>query len=521
MTRTLNRLTARSVETAKKKGMRPDGGGLYLQIGDGGPKSWIFRYKRGGKERWMGLGSAAEVSLSEARDKAHIFRIQLRDGIDPLVTREAARLKAATESLTAITFKECAERYVVAHSSSWKNAKHAAQWTNTLKTYALPILGDLSIASIDTDLVLKVLEPIWTTKAETASRIRGRIEAVLDWATARKLRAGENPARWRGHLNKLLPARSKSRTVQHHPALPYAEIPVFMTALRAQDGTAARALEIAVLTAARTNEVINAKWGEISFSDSIWTIPRERMKTDRSHRIPLSAATLLVLKAMKEVSSDFVFPGGKHEREAEERKRVECARRDWWRPSIHAAGTLAQVYLESREIKVPIPPSLRYLPNGKHSGTGLSFPCLVAAITGLDRRVTGVHRTYLRADGRGKAGVSLPKQALGIIGTGSVHLAPVKTEIGLAEGIETALSAMQLFKVPTWAACGSWLERVAIPETVSRVIIFADCGVPGELAAERALKVHHAAGRIVDVRFPAGGGDWNDELQRLTKGGAA
>jgi len=300
--------------------MLADGGGLYLQVGEASgtgkavPKSWIFRFKRGGSERWMGLGSTGDVSLEEAREAAARCRRQLKDGIDPLAARKATREQLAAEAAQAVTFKECTERYIEAHKPAWKNAKHRAQWKNTLATYAEPVLGALPVSAIGTSGVLEVLEPIWATRPETASRVRGRIEAVLDWATARGYRQGENPARWRRHLAQLLPPRAKVRKVEHHPALPYAELPGFMAELRAQEGTAARALEFLILTVARTGEVIGTQWPEIDAKAKAWTVPGDRMKAGRSHRVPLSARALEVVEAMRKHEGEFLFPGGKPKR---------------------------------------------------------------------------------------------------------------------------------------------------------------------------------------------------------------
>ena len=211
-----------------------------------------------------------------------------------------------------MTFDACAAAYIEAHKTSWRNEKHRDQWRNTLNSYASPVFGSLPVQAIDVALVMKVLEPIWKTKSETASRLRGRIEAVLDWATVRSYREGENPARWRGHLDKLLPARSKIQKVEHHPALPHDEIGDFMAMLRGQDGTAARALEFLILTAARTGEIIGARWDEIDLEDKIWVVPGARMKAGREHRVPLSGAALAILEQMREIrEGDFVVPGGK------------------------------------------------------------------------------------------------------------------------------------------------------------------------------------------------------------------
>ena len=217
-----------------------------------------------------------------------------------------------TGSGQTLTFKEASASYIASHKAGWRNGKHASQWENTLAAYAEPVLGALSIQAIDTGLVLKVLEPIWSAKPETASRVRGRIEAVLDWAEVRGLRRGENPARWRGHLDNLLPATAKVRRVEHHAALPYAELPGFIAKLRAQEGVAARALEFTILTAARTGDTIGALWDEVNTPDKVWIVPAERMKAGKEHRVPLSPRALAILKDEQEVrTSDYVFPGGK------------------------------------------------------------------------------------------------------------------------------------------------------------------------------------------------------------------
>src|SRR5262249_4124841 len=212
----------------------------------------------------------------------------------------------------AMTFRECADAYIKAHRAGWRNGKHAAQWEATLATYAGPVIGTLPVQVIDTALVLKVLEPIWTAKPETAGRVRGRIESILDWAKVRGFRAGENPARWRGHLDKLLPARSKVRRVEHHAALPYAELPGFLAGLREQEGIAARALEFTILAAARTGEVIGARWPEMDLVSKAWTVPPGR--AGKEHRVPLSGRALAILEEMqphRQAEDAFVFPGGK------------------------------------------------------------------------------------------------------------------------------------------------------------------------------------------------------------------
>lgn len=311
MARRTGKLSAVAVAQTKKRGYYSDGGGLFLQVGPTGAKSWVFRFRRAGRLREMGLGPLHTVSLAEAREKALNCRKARLDGRDPIEARRAERMAAQTDAAKAMTFKECAEAYVTSHRAGWRNPKHAAQWGATLETYVYPQFGPLPVTAVDTGLVLKAIEPIWAIKPETAGRVRGRIEAILDWAKARGYRDGENPARWRGHLENLLPKRSKVRRVEHHAALPYQESGAFMVELRAQEGVAARALEFAILTAARTGEVIGAKWDEISIADRLWTIPADRMKGGREHRLPLSEPAMAVVEQMAGIrQSEFVFPGG-------------------------------------------------------------------------------------------------------------------------------------------------------------------------------------------------------------------
>ena len=319
MPRHIRRLNALAVSRTKKRGMYPDGNGLYLQVAASGAKSWVYRFMLDGVARWMGLGPCDAVTLADARGRAVEARRLRLAGVDPIEARAGARAKARLEAARSITFQNAAERYMEAHKAGWRNAKHTAQWRNTLKTYAYPVLAPLPVQGVDTALVMKVLEPIWTAKTETANRVRGRIESVLDWASARGYRLGENPARWRGHLENLLPRRSRVQKVEHHRALPYGEIGAFMASLRRQQGAAAGVLEFLILTACRTGEVIGARWGEINIGEAVWTVPAERVKSGRQHRVPLSPAALAVIQAMQEeraTESDdaFVFPGGKRGR---------------------------------------------------------------------------------------------------------------------------------------------------------------------------------------------------------------
>lgn len=309
MVRQTNKLTARRVASIAKTGFHADGGGLYLQVTKNGGRSWVFRFQKNGRSRWMGLGSTQIISLHEARERALEARKLLLEGKDPIDTRRATRL--AEEG--AVTFKEAAERYIDSHKAGWKNKKHAAQWNSTLETYVYGVFGDMSVSAVDTGMTLKALEPIWTTKPETASRVRGRIEAILDWATARGYRTGDNPARWRGHLQSLLPKTERLKKVRHHPSLPYDELADFMVELRRQGGVAARALEFTILSGARTGEIIGATWDEVDLSATVWTVPAERMKGGREHRVPLSNRTLEILQAMAEEhdAEGYVFPGAR------------------------------------------------------------------------------------------------------------------------------------------------------------------------------------------------------------------
>jgi integrase len=263
-----------------------------------------------GLTHYMGLGPLRTFSLAEARERARRARQLLADGIDPLAAKRAERAQIAAAEAKKLTFAEAATRYFDQHESKWRNAKHRDQFLSSLKTYAFPVLGSLDVSAVDTALVLKVIEPIWKEKTVTADRVRSRIESVLDWASVRDHRSGDNSARWRGHLDQVLPARSAVARPVHHPALPYAQIGEFMAKLRARAGVSPRALEFLILTAARTGEVTGATWDEIDLDNGIWTIPAGRMKGGREHRIPLSSAAIQLLeKLYREAGNPFVFIG--------------------------------------------------------------------------------------------------------------------------------------------------------------------------------------------------------------------
>jgi integrase len=282
--------------------MHCDGGNLWLHVADSGARSWLFRFAIGGRERAMGLGAFNAVSLAQARQKAADARNLVVDGIDPIEARASARASRAA----AVTFEAVASDYLAIHGPAL-SLTHRLQWESTLASYAYPQIGAIPVAAVDVDAVFRVLSPLWPTKADTASRLRGRIEAILGAATVRGLRAGPNPATWRGNLAHLLPKKSKVHRVAHHRAMPYRDLPAFMATLRAREGAAARAFELLILTALRTGEVLGARWAEIDVAEALWTIPGERMKARKPHRIPLSGPALAVLAALPR-TSEFVFP---------------------------------------------------------------------------------------------------------------------------------------------------------------------------------------------------------------------
>lgn len=305
-------LTARQVATRGTSGLFADGGGLYLQISSSGTKSWVFRFSFAGRRRDMGLGPVADVSLAQARDLAANARKLIRDGQDPI---EARKQRAADEAGRAVTFRDAATSMIRTRRDGWRNPKHAAQWTSSLERYVYPVIGDRPVAAVSTDDVVGVLEPIWSQVPETASRIRGRIEATLDYARVRNWRSGENPARWRGHLDQVFPAKGAIATVTHHASLPYQDLPAFWARLQIQDGLGARALELAILTAGRSGEVLGARWAEIDFENAVWTVPAERMKTNTPHRVPLCAPALQLLRKLHAIRlGDLVFPGARIDR---------------------------------------------------------------------------------------------------------------------------------------------------------------------------------------------------------------
>jgi len=300
MAKLARELTALEISRLDTLGHHAVGGvaGLYLYVNDAGARSWVLRMMVGLKRRHIGLGGYPTVTLAQAKQVARQLRDEVSKGNDPIEQRKenASRLRA--QQASAITFEKAAEGYLDTHGDSWKNAKHRAQWTNTLSTYAYPYIGKILVRDIDVEHVLTILTPIWKIKNETASRVRGRIESVLDWASARNYRSRENPARWKGLLDKLLPAPSRVKVVEHYKAMPIDDAPRFVSRLRRQEGMAALALEFAILCAARSGEVRGARWSEIDMQARLWTIPKERMKAGKEHRVPLNAQAMEILEVI-------------------------------------------------------------------------------------------------------------------------------------------------------------------------------------------------------------------------------
>jgi integrase len=312
MAKLVKRLTDLKIKQGIEPASYPDGNGLYLQVRKSGAKNWFYRYQVDGKGRKKGLGSYPTVSLSSARAAAQECHVLRDKGVDPIEHYKAVEAERKLSEIKGLTFEECAEAYIDARKAEWKNAKHHYQWHQSLNTYVYPDMGALSVQDIDLGLVLKVLEPIWETKTETATRVRQRIEAILDWAKVRQYRGGENPARWRGHLDKILPSPNKIKTVVHQAAMDYRVVPRYYQSLRLSDTVSTLALAFVIQTALRSKEVRCAEWDEIDFDDMVWTVPAARMKSNKEHRVPLTSEMCRILELAKVLRQDsFVFPSTK------------------------------------------------------------------------------------------------------------------------------------------------------------------------------------------------------------------
>ena len=311
MPRKAAELSPLSISRLKDPGLWAVGGvsGLYLHVNARGARSWILRVVVGDKRRDMGLGGYPDIGVADARQKAREARLKIEQGIDPILLRKQAKSELMALQATDKTFEQAAGEYIKIHADSWSNDKHRKQWESTLAAYAFPVVGKLSLRDIRQEHILKILEPIWTTKTETATRVRGRMESILDWAKVKGLRSGENPAAWKGHLDHMLPAPTRLKKVEHLTAVPVREMPDFMIKLRQAAGTAAQALEFLILTAARSGEVRGITWQEVSLEDALWIVPAERMKMKREHRVPLSDRAVSILKSQPRIDENpLVFP---------------------------------------------------------------------------------------------------------------------------------------------------------------------------------------------------------------------
>lgn len=319
-------LTVKRIARLTTPGRYLDGRGLYLQVMSPTNRSWLLRWEQHGRDRWLGLGPLADFSLEEARARAHKARQLIKDGIDPISERKKARAAAALDAARQMTFREAARQYHALHEASWKSRKTRREFLAMLERHAFKKIGALSVADIDTGRVLAVIEALWTTQPILANRIRGRIEKILEWSTIRGYRSGDNPAAWRNHLRAALPAVGKISKVEHLAALPYAELPAFLTALRTHSGVGVAALEFLILTAARTGEVIRATWSEFDLQEKVWTIPAERMKAAKAHRVPLADRAMAILGALPR-EAEYVFIGARKGQHISDVAMIKLVRR--------------------------------------------------------------------------------------------------------------------------------------------------------------------------------------------------
>lgn len=329
----MSNLTAAKIRNIKSAGTYFDGAGLRLQVTKAGGKTWIFRFQMNSRTREMGLGSFKDLTLKQAREKAGDMRALARQGIDPIAHRKALQHETADANIW--TFDKCAAAYIDAHAHGWSNDKHVAQWRSTMKQYCSPVFGNLPVSAVDTGLVMQAIEPLWQTRTETASRVRGRVENILSWAIVRGYREGPNPALWRGHLSMLLPARSKVQKVRHHPAMAYQDVAAFIAEIRDKQSISAKALQFTILTACRTKEIIGARREEID--GNIWTIPPERMKATREHRVPLSEQALELLDSLP-VTEGWLFPSIRYNKPISNMAMLKFLKTDMQRPGLTVHG---------------------------------------------------------------------------------------------------------------------------------------------------------------------------------------
>ena len=298
MAKQINKLSVRGIKSQNKSGRYADGNGLYLQVGKSGAKSWLFRYMLDGKSREMGLGSIRIETLSQAREKAKHCKKLLKSGTDPIRDRQKHIAIEKADNKEMLSFQKCTEGYLKAHSASWRSARHAGIWLSSVKRFAYPIVGSIHVNKIERGHIMNILDPIWREKTDTASRLRGRLESILNWATVQEYRKGDNPARWRGYLDQLLPKPSEIHTVKHFAALPYREINAFMSKLKEREALSALALRLIILTACRSIEVREAEWSEFDLENATWTIPTERRKMKKEHVIPLCKEALDIIQSI-------------------------------------------------------------------------------------------------------------------------------------------------------------------------------------------------------------------------------
>jgi integrase len=412
----IRKLTAGFVSSVAIPGRYGDGNGLYLQVtqwGDAISKQWLFRFQIDGRSRQMGLGSASIFSLADARARARGPRQMVADKIDPIEARDQERQQRRAHAVQRLTFEQAAEKFIAGHEKKWTNPRHVQNWRSSLALYAYPRIGKLSVELITAAHVIELLEAIWTDKTETAARLRGRIEAILDWAKVRHLRSGENPARWRGHLDKVFASRRQLVKVEHHAAVPYADVPAVMAALRKVEGPAARALELTMLCATRTDETLEARWPEFDLDAKVWTIPAERMKAGRAHSVPLSDAALALVQALPRIAGeDLLFPGRREGRSLRKGVMLEV---------LHALPGCATMTVHGMRS------SFR-----DWCGNETSFPRELAEMALAHHVGSAVERSYRRGDALAKRAKLMQAWASYCGGAAASTVTPLKDRAALA-----------------------------------------------------------------------------------------